>query len=81
MSKEWMSTAYQKDTGNEDDWKKTQGQTTNTVARPSQERHRKKGTIVGEGRRNAGMDRERQLETLLQKLTHESGNDVRKKKK
>jgi hypothetical protein len=29
----------------------------NTVARSSQERHRKKRTVVGEGRTNAGMDR------------------------
>jgi hypothetical protein len=35
-----MSTEYQKITGNEDDWKKTQGKTVNMVARPSQERHR-----------------------------------------
>jgi hypothetical protein len=35
MSKEWMS---KKITGNRDDWKETQGQTVNMVARPSQER-------------------------------------------
>jgi hypothetical protein len=47
-----MSTEFQKDY-----WKKTQGQTTNMVARQSQERHRKKRTILEEGRINAGMDK------------------------
>jgi hypothetical protein len=51
------------------------------VARPSQDRHRKKGTIPREGRRNAGMDRYRQLETPLQKSSHENGNDIRHTKK
>jgi hypothetical protein len=37
-------------TGNENDWKKTHGQTMNTVARPSQERYRKKRTILNERR-------------------------------
>lgn len=31
-------------------------------------------------RRNAGIDRYRQLETALQKATNESGNDMKKKK-
>jgi hypothetical protein len=52
MSKEWMSTEYKKITENVDDWKKIQGQATNTVARPSQERDTKKRTVLGEGRRN-----------------------------
>jgi hypothetical protein len=51
------------------------------VARPRQQKHRKKRTILGEGRRNAGINRYRQLETPLQKLTHNSGNNTRKKKK
>jgi hypothetical protein len=45
------------------------------VAIPSQERDRKERMILGEGRENAGMDRQIQLETLLQKPTHESGNN------
>jgi hypothetical protein len=52
----------------------------NIVAIPSQERCRKKRTILGECRRNAGMDRWRWLETALQKSTHQSGSNVRKKK-
>jgi hypothetical protein len=48
----------------------------NMVARQSRERHSKSKTILGEGIRNAGMDRQRQLETPLQKLTHESGNNI-----
>jgi hypothetical protein len=36
-------------TGNENDWKKIQGQTTNIVARPSQDKYRKKRMILGEG--------------------------------
>jgi hypothetical protein len=63
-------------TGNEGNWKKTQGQTMNTVVKPSQERHRKMMMILGEGRRNAGMDRKGQLETL-QKLINENGSDIR----
>jgi hypothetical protein len=35
-------------TGNVDDWKKTESQTINTVARPSKERLRKKA-ILAEG--------------------------------
>jgi hypothetical protein len=53
----------------------------NMAARPSQERHRKMMKIQGEGTRNAGMDRQRQLETPLQKSTHKSGNNVRMTKK
>jgi hypothetical protein len=49
MSKEWMSTEYLNSTGNEDEWKKTQQQTKNTMDRPSHERRRKKGTILEEG--------------------------------
>jgi hypothetical protein len=41
----------------EDEWEKTQGQTMNVVPRPNQESYRKKRTILGEDRRNAGMDR------------------------
>jgi hypothetical protein len=48
MSKEWIKAEYQKKiTGNEDDWKKTQELTMNTMDRPSQERHRKKRMILG----------------------------------
>jgi hypothetical protein len=35
--------------------KRTLGQTANTVAVPSQERPRRKGTILGENRRNDGI--------------------------
>jgi hypothetical protein len=34
--------------------------------------------LLREGKRNAGMDRYRQLGPPLLKLTHVSGNDVRK---
>jgi hypothetical protein len=34
-------------TGNEDDWEKTQGQTTNMMTRPSQDKHVKKRTLLG----------------------------------
>jgi hypothetical protein len=51
------------------------------VVRPSQEIHRRKRTILGEGRRNAGMVRQRQLETPLQKSMCESGNNMKKRKK
>jgi hypothetical protein len=44
-------------TSDEDELIKTQGQTMKTLARKSQERHRKKRTILGEGRGDAGMDR------------------------
>jgi hypothetical protein len=37
--------------------------------------------ILGESRKNAGMKRLRQLEYPLQKSAHESGNNIRKKKK
>jgi hypothetical protein len=37
--------------------------------------------ILKKGRRNAEMDRYRQLQTPLQQLTHESGNDIRNKNK
>jgi hypothetical protein len=37
--------------------KKNQVQTTNMMARTSQEKHRKKRIILGYGSRNAGMDR------------------------
>jgi hypothetical protein len=37
--------------------------------------------ILGEGRRKAGMDRYRQLQTPLQKSTHKSGNDMRRRRK
>jgi hypothetical protein len=80
MLKEWMSTQYKKITGNEGDWKETQEQTTNTMARPSQERHTKKKTILWEGRRNVETDRYRQLHTPLQKATDESRNDIWRKK-
>jgi hypothetical protein len=37
--------------------------------------------ILGEGCRNAGRDRQKQLETPLKKSIHESGNDTRRGKK
>jgi hypothetical protein len=36
--------------------KKTQKETTNTMVRPSQKRYIKKRMILGEGKRNAGLD-------------------------
>jgi hypothetical protein len=51
------------------------------VARPSQERHKKKRTVLGKSTRNAGMDIYRQLETPLQKSIHMNGNDIRKWRK
>jgi hypothetical protein len=55
-------------------------QTLNMVARPSQERHRKKRTVLGDSRGNAGMDKEGQPETALQLFTHRSGNYTGKTK-
>jgi hypothetical protein len=40
-------------TGNEHNRKKTQGQTTSTMARPSQESHRKQRKILREDKGNA----------------------------
>jgi hypothetical protein len=37
--------------------------------------------FLAEARRNAGIDRQRQLETPLQKSSYTNGNDIRKKKK
>jgi hypothetical protein len=50
-----------------------------TVARTRQ--HRKKTTTLAEGWRNTGMDRQSQLETPLEKSIHESGKDLRKRRK
>jgi hypothetical protein len=47
--KKWLMKEYQKITVNEDDWKKTQEHTTNTMARSRQEKHIKKRMILGEG--------------------------------
>jgi hypothetical protein len=52
----------------------------NTVARTSQERHRKKRKMLRGSRRNAGMNRETAGDSL-QKLIHKTGNDVRRRKK
>jgi hypothetical protein len=51
------------------------------MARSSQERHRKKRTILGKVEDNAEMVRYRQLDTPLQKTAHEKGNGTKKRKK
>jgi hypothetical protein len=51
------------------------------VARPRQQKHRKKRAILRESRKKAGINRYKQLETPLQKLTHNNGNNTRNKKK
>jgi hypothetical protein len=79
-SKEWVSTEYLKNTGHEDEWRKIQGrlwiQWLEQVKRDTERR----GWFWGKVDEMQEW-RDRQLETSLHKSTHESGNDIRSRKK
>jgi hypothetical protein len=53
----------------------------NMVATLSQERQRMKRTVLRESEKNAGIERQRQLETSSQKSSNENGNNMKKNNK